>query len=388
MTFHFREFLKRGVAYVRQWFLMKKREAVQIAGPAPNVTPSPPKAPPVAPSPPKAPRPKVDIDGIERNGSFYLRGAILDELDRYMTYIRRMKRADPEAYALYSKVGAHITPSQTLMSLDLNCWWKDKSNRPSFGAISMCKEEEGKALVNVRFAYFQKLEKAGVDVQKSDGDVYRVTCYLDDKVILKKRKHGVPVSFYIDIDLHGNVRLLKTFGPVVHPIGKSDFVRMEWCYPKYPRGGSKRAAEIFSLFADAFYLSNLSGFQVRASKNGDTAVFAIAENRATYFFRDRDDTQGKKKIFHAVRAHKRDVDGKTVNVRTHYRGLRSFNWQGYDITISVPGLHHAAPTDARFSGLEFDAFDENVGDFMDIPQVGEYLGSHFSGDQSKQRRVA
>jgi hypothetical protein len=383
MSFHFRDYLLSAVAYVSQWFNARRK--------SPEIVEQVKVEEPTAKAPKK--RNKIDVADLEKNGSFYLRGAILDDLDRYMTYIRRMRRSDHEAYSLYSRIGAHVIPAHTMLNESLSSWWRETGNRPAFGAVSLCAEDGDKDRVPVRFAYFQKLDKVGAFVQRGDGDVYRVTCYLDDQNLLKKWKRGVPMAFYIELNAEGELRLLKTFGPVSRRVGvnrkkSANFVRMEWRYPEYPEGGSKAAAKIFSLFADAYYLANLSGFQVRATKNKDTAVFSIADNRAPYFFSDRDDVAGKKKIFHAVRAHRRDVGEKTVNVRMHYRGLRSFSWNGYDIVITVPGLHHAALTDATFAGVELDVFDEDVKGTIDEARLGEWMGAHLLGDQSKQRRAA
>ena len=48
---------------------------------------------------------KVLYTGREHDGEFTFRDTILQQLDRYFFYLGHMKKSDPDAYALYSKVG-------------------------------------------------------------------------------------------------------------------------------------------------------------------------------------------------------------------------------------------------------------------------------------------
>jgi hypothetical protein len=49
----------------------------------------------------------------------------------------------------------------------------------------------------------------------------------------------------------------------------------------------------------------------------------------------------RKRIFHIVRTHKRTLsDGSERFVKSHFRGMRKFKWNGYDVVVSVPGKHH------------------------------------------------
>jgi hypothetical protein len=79
-------------------------------------------------------------------------------------------------------------------------------------------------------------------------------------------------------------------------------------------------------------------------------VFNVAMEHTASFFRDRDrviTANGKAaRIFHATRAHFRTLpDGRHIPIRMHFRGLRRFAWNGYDITITVPGKHHVEIND-------------------------------------------
>ena len=94
---------------------------------------------------PRAPRPKVLSDeDPEKWGQFYFRDAILDQLDVYFTYLKRMKHGDREEYELHRRLGIQIMPGSAINAFsdwrksgemdELDTWWKE--NRPSFGAVS------------------------------------------------------------------------------------------------------------------------------------------------------------------------------------------------------------------------------------------------------------
>jgi hypothetical protein len=86
------------------------------------------------------------------------------------------------------------------------------------------------------------------------------------------------------------------------------------------------------------------------------ALFSIDVIKTPEFFADREvealDCNGhRKKIFHIVRTHGRASGGF---VKTHFRGVRNFSWNGHAIEISVPYRDH-------FDMAEFDlgALDED-----------------------------
>jgi hypothetical protein len=91
------------------------------------------------------PRPQVRPDtDPEQWGQYYFRDAILDQLDVYFTYLKRMRHNDKEAYELHKRLGIQIMPQSAVQSFDLwrstgdmndlSTWWKQ--NRPAFGAVA------------------------------------------------------------------------------------------------------------------------------------------------------------------------------------------------------------------------------------------------------------
>lgn len=95
--------------------------------------------------PPKPKRERVQLtEDPEQWGQYYFRDAILDQLDRYWIYLKRMKYGDQDAYALLRQVGIQMVPWSATRGFDnwafnsaeteLSPWWR--ANRPAFGAIA------------------------------------------------------------------------------------------------------------------------------------------------------------------------------------------------------------------------------------------------------------
>ena len=115
--------------------------------PRPRATTEEAQAPKPAPSdkPKRSPRPAVLADADpEQWGQYYFRDAILDQLQNYFIYLKRMRHNDRQAYDFHRKLGIHILPQSAVQAFDnwrndnqreeLSAWWK--THRPDFGAVS------------------------------------------------------------------------------------------------------------------------------------------------------------------------------------------------------------------------------------------------------------
>lgn len=124
---------------------------------------------------------------------------------------------------------------------------------------------------------------------------------------------------------------------------------------------------MFCTAAQLFAATDSAGLQVRASKGGITSTFSIDMLRTAYFFRDRDlKDEGGRRIFHIVRTHPR--------VRSHFRGARDFTWHGYQIHISVPGLHHWTASSFDVGAYEVEP-DTRVPGMMPVSAVADMVAS-------------
>lgn len=294
-------------------------------------------------------------------GVFQFKHDILDQLGSYFKYLRKMRRHDPEAYDLYSQVGAHLTPYDAALfdkSGTLSAYWRAGS-RPSFGAlfISPHEKKEDEHLATARFVYFRKVRKPEY-VQMTTGDVYEITLFYHDA------PQARCMSFHVSVGTDAEIKVLKE----LQFSRRHGIPRREWAYPdsiilfasESKKDVQDVGALVFGLATSGFEHSQLNGVRIRVSKGSVNAVFYVDTKRTAYFFRDRDATVTtasgqKKRIFHIVKPHSRTRAGQTKFIKTHFRGERDFQWNGYGVHITVPGLHHK-------SLLEFEgrAHTDNV----------------------------
>ena len=116
-------------------------------------------------------------------------------------------------------------------------------------------------------------------------------------------------------------------------------------------------------------------WQVHLEKDGIEMRICVPERSAVNFFKDRDAEEGARRraIFHIVRAHQRILpNGRYTDVKEHYRGNRVFNWNGYDVLITVPGHHHT-----KLSTYQTDAWNSDFGipneEMLTMPKLGKAI---------------
>lgn len=293
----------------------------------------------------------------EFDSDFNFKKDILDSLGDYFPLMKAWKAHDPVSYDLYSKIGINFTPLNTAwFTLDqLNPWWR-AGNRPSFGGIMLSlssKTKRDSDNLYPRFAYFIKIDRRW-DVQPAD-DMYACNMFYTDE-----KTKMLCVRFYVSIS-DGNIRLLKQLKTRY----QNGIPCRGWDYPywfsliasdpkhhHFGKGVDEIANFYFSFIANASVEARGS-VQVLAEKRNIHAVFSVNPKSTKDFFNDREavvNSNGKtKRIFHSVKPHERS---NGAIVKMHFRGLRDFVWNGYNIHISVPGKHHPNLNDleaAQFS---------------------------------------
>ena len=94
-----------------------------------------------------------------------------------------------------------------------------------------------------------------------------------------------------------------------------------------------------------FWMTREFCWNVYARKKDLRCSFVIPDNDAPRFFsrrdlRAKDGFSRRRPVYHAVKAHyrKKKSAGFSI-VKTHYRGLRRFKWDGYNVSINIPGKH-------------------------------------------------
>jgi len=390
----------RGALRALQAWLFRRRV---IPSPLPSVEPRPARH--------VTRKSREEIEGLEDAanlaGSFYFREQILDDLEYYMQCIKRMRKADPGAYALYSQLGAHLLPQGgEVVCTHLTPWWK--ANRPAFGAVAathlrLDKSNKKAKIYTPRFWYFQKLEYRSflrnrlVQVPPEGSDIYRVTTYWD-----QPRERGwkapIPTEFLIAITPNHRVFPLKEYtmqktyavsknkqwgpGQVRGRRGNNALRTLQWDIPGFYKDWAKEhntpvedfMAWLFFAAASMFESGNRGLVRVEAGKNGNAAVFSVDIKRTPYFFKDRGvaltESGNRKRIFHIVRPHTR-VNGAVVPM--HFRGERQFDWNGFAVRITVPGLHHVPLAEFTPGSVTYGEKQILPQGLLDEKQVGTWL---------------
>ena len=359
--------------------------------------------------------PEVLYKGEELLGEFNFRDTILEQLDRYFFYLKRMRRYDNDAFGLYSQIGATILPYLATGAWNRNFhaplekkpipplppWFN--ATRPGFGCYAYGTDPETEKYEQAfrdddhpktqmwvpKFMYFQKYKTPPVQVEhmSGEGDIYKLTVWWDRPS--KKFRHGIPQSIPIFISADGRtVKALKTLKTSWIPVPSKRFSipSRQWQIPSEYKEWAKQFEEdvhhfLATLFIDLIAQaehSHMSLIRIAVTKNHMTATFSVNISRTAYFFQDRDisvtQSGTRKPVFHQVRPHIRK-DGTAV--RMHFRGLREFTWAGYDVRITVPGLDHADINEFDIGVVDDKTLtDEEKAEALTQTELGTKLADH------------
>lgn len=324
---------------------------------------------------PKTPKIKKARRGKEHFGSHYYLGDLLDSLDHVFSDLPAIKRCDREAYSVFSKFGATVFSSDVLLATKLEP--HVVQSMPTFGCFySTPKGGENSDSVPFRFSYFQKMKRP-INVQPHNGAVYRC--------VMTYHLHKIPFAcqFYVGLNENGDVTPLKVLEPRRYGSrGKRDIIRMEWALPSElcsvavdnGEDAEEMAKSIFATIANASAYRE-SGLTVRVRKDNLSAAFAIDVERTPYFFANREKTitenGNTKPIFHIVRGHWRaKAGGDRKWIKSHFRGVRDFVWNGYKIKISMAGRNAVGLSSLNISGV--DALEDGRG-YIGSDELAERL---------------
>ncbi len=336
---------------------------------------------------------------VESTGSWYFKRDILDHLDEYHICIKRMKKTDPDGYALYSKIGAAVLSPKTAMQFDLGPVWRIPDQRPSFGCVAiLCEPERAKDWFHVKLGYFRRIIRVPPEVEGHTGQVYEVTLFYT-KVDEPTKWGRLSTNFYVELFDDGEVGALRCLHPTVQKIyhhdrvgGVSTIRHKAWGYGGFLESDDhddppqERACKIFGFIATGYEHASMA-LRVSATKNKVTAMFGIDLLRTPYFFDDRDATYtnhgAKKKIFHIVRTHARALaDGRVVHVKSHFRGEREFEWNGHHVIISMPGHHHTPLTEYHGGAHIYESDEQWPPGMISEAKLGKKISQHLKDDYS------
>ena len=338
-------------------------QAIEVVAPVNEAT-----APPVA----------------EPTASYVHIGDILDRLDDYFHWMRKLRFAAPDFYDLYSRIGGVVLPENALLLINKPRISGGPADWPAFMASSFPEHEEGdeQERIYAKLVCFRKI-KSGAYVQGGSLTAYEGLLLYTTR----KEKLRYPMTFYVGVGDDGSVVPLRM--PVTvkqHVRGRRGGSTINHRRVQYPSGLMSVAKErgmTAKEWASQTFYATLSaaidaekGGQVMAEKMGVTARFSVPLDRLPYFFRDREYRSGSRraKIFHYVGEHERRIAKGVTTVRAHYRGARRFVWNGYSIAITVPDFHH--PSLSRFGATSWDEDQAPNEETLDSREAGTFFRNH------------
>lgn len=347
-------------------------------------------------------RPSSRSEDVEMSGRWFFKKDILDCLDDYIDAARQLKKLSPDTYDLYSKTGAVLASSGIVFAADIT----NKHimglqvGRTSFGAFVMPLSGQGKSgdgHVPCKIICFERLSTSPwfVEPFSSEGFVYQVSM-----IWLKKNSKVSGVAkFYVHIGKNGDFKLLRergvrkqvlprSGGGVISHSGLWQNDALEkLCRDQKGINGEPVTPQEFAkqvfCWAYSSYREASMDVRVAAFKGGVNAVFSVDLLRVPYFFNDRERVVGvdgkTRKIFHIVRPHKRVTGKKQTYVKSHFRGLRSFCWNGYMVNVSMPGFHHPDVLDSPdISAVSLSDDVTDTSDYLTPKEVGDSISKRLA----------
>jgi len=116
-------------------------------------------------------------------------------------------------------------------------------------------------------------------------------------------------------------------------------------------------------------------WNVVVKHNGDRLTFGVPNDETKYYFKDRDrmvtENGHSRKIIHYVKEHERIYGDKTRVIKEHIRGLREFNWNGYQIQVVSP--KYQQKTSANFTDPGMEIEEDEKSNVIYLSKLGKML---------------
>jgi hypothetical protein len=326
-----------------------------------------------------------------------LKAAVLERLGDYEVYIKRLRRWDSEAYAMYRRLGAYVSED----NLEINTGEIEPEALkilPAFGAVALgARSNKDDDTIYAKFLYFIKLDKPAATIERTNiGATYRLHMYWDDKDEKKltgSRGHGFGKDYMVNVAPDGTVRALRVMQNqkqvIRHHNGSSSIVNHQrWGIPRIVWDKHDKDLTPNELIRSAFiWALNLwltrahhSMIRVTATKGNIVMPFVVDATATPQFFVDREPVVVDgvtKRIFHIVRPHQRHTSRGTRSVKLHFSGLREFTWNGYSINITVPGRDHFDLTEFDVGALDADMAEEGI-EYKEVAELANWLADQIN----------
>lgn len=321
----------------------------------------PPEA--VAPSPEVVPAPAPAAAPVpEHQPAFRFKAQLLDRLPLFETYLRRArKQLKDEDFDALARQGIAICPNDAMVERQPQLHPYFVQQLPTFGAYAFLDQPtHDPEWVAAQLCWFRRMKRAPFNVQPESPEavaVYVMLVYWDDNESdrLRRLGRGFYDELVVEVRRDGSLRPLRKRQPypqtIRHRNGTtSTLYRSEFGFGSFSNGGTSDPVEriigMFCHVTNFWTQSTAAQVRVKVTRGKQSLAFAIDVNSVPKFFDDRvpvHDARGRKmSIFRIVRPHVRVRNGKRIPIKMHAAGLRDFDWNGWRIHISVPGLDHVS----------------------------------------------
>lgn len=295
---------------------------------------------------------------------------VLDQLPSYFRDLNALRKVDRDAYDIFATLGGILASEESLFCTEI----PEVDARPHISCIFMPQSASlDSKFLHASIIYAFRVQSAAMIVMRdgskvlipADGETYRLS--------LVWIKDGTPYcgTCFVHLSASGEVVVLKEKRPVQQCLpghgGYRAFSTFKFEEPRWLLGlvaENKNFKDTASAarFLLAITLNNRrphDSILVRANKGNATAAWTIGRNDAKRFFATRSTdlaSDGKRKrVLHYVAAHQRIVGTHVSRVREHYRGERTFAWNGYDIYVSGLGFHHEDFFSAKLAAVSYES---------------------------------
>lgn len=261
------------------------------------------------------------------------------------------------------------------------------------------------------FFYAFRYDKFGSHVERAPGDL----CYECGAAYREVNNPGSSKLYWSSypawIDSHtGEVKVTRLLNYEYiqvkgargrSPRDRQSYTRKSWQIPELARsltmkGESDRGVEhrmhvLEQMTALTFnvWMQRNHVWSVGVRKDKERATFGVPQEQVKHYFRDRGRTalaeNGRlRPIIHHVIDHDRHyLSGKVAHVKEHLRGLREFNWRGYECAVSAPTWHMLSS--------DFDLVGRDAPDDSPILPPGwigvDGIGSRLARAEDEGRRL-
>lgn len=281
---------------------------------------------------------------IEPTGRWFFHRDILGRLEEYRHMADTFRRRAPSAYRRHNNQGAVIVGGKTLYP-NFGHVPPARSDQ-DFGSVFWFRNPKDGQTVVPRFAFFERYDRPPSHVQRMSGKIYKLGYLYHDG-----KKFDQLEIVWVCVRGDGEVVPLRERRVAAQSL-PGTYVQIKhnrWDLPWLPVESAARIGVSLQEFTKWLFVtltetwrSSRMDVKVALVWRRCSAAFHVDLLQIPAFFRDRTPVViggKKKKIFHIVRAHERFTKTGRQVVRTHFRGIRNFEWNGCSVRILMPGFH-------------------------------------------------